>query len=137
MLGSILRFVFVIVLALVIFWPPWGLMWLGINYYADYPILVTVLALGLGIVVATFLPLTVRQFNVISTIGIVAIMGASLYKLWHDRADMFNMVPGFMWLVLVAAVAVGWLLVSTRLWRSAHGIVAVQQTTTVEEHHDQ
>lgn len=131
--SGLIRMVIVILMGLVTFWPGWGLVWLARDHFNESPVFVAILALLWLMAISAVLPLTIRLFQFITTCSLLAICGCLLYALWRFAPGVVNGVPWFMWMVLVISTGIGWLLVSTPLWRAIHGIVAVQQTT--DAHH--
>ena len=96
------------------------------------PVPVAIGCLIWTIALALVAPLTVRAFQIVTTLAITAIAAISLY-LWSVHfPGTFEALPVWFWTIIVVFLDFGWLMVSTPLWRWARGIVVTQQTA---EHH--
>lgn len=126
--NAVVRWVVVVLMGIATFLPDYGVAALSFKFFLGAPILVTILDLVWVIALALVLPFTLRMFRWITTISISAISTASVYLLWRDVPAVFNAWPWYMWVVVIASIAVGWLLVSTPMWRWAKGTLPVATT---------
>lgn len=137
--NAAIRWGIVVIMGIATFLPDWGIVALSIKFFAGIPFVITILDLFWVIALALVLPFTLRLFRWITTIAITAISALSVYLLWRDVPLVFDAWPWYMWAVVVAFVAVGWLLVSTPLWRWTKGAMPVAQTdhtTVTTTHHN-
>lgn len=130
--NAVIRWAIVVIMGIITFLPNYGIAALSIQFFLGAPILVTMVDLVWIIALALVLPFSLRLFRWISTAAVTAITSASVFLLWRDVSAVFNAWPWYMWLVVVASVSVGWLLVSTPMWRWAKGTLPIAQT----DHHD-
>jgi hypothetical protein len=131
-LNGLARWVVVVAMGLVTFWPNWGLLWLAITFGPAYPAPVTVVGMVWVVALSLALPFTLRWFRLVSTTALVVSFGGAIYLISTVNHDILTSWPWFMWLVLIVFTAFGWLMISTPLWRWARGVVATTQTP---EHH--
>jgi len=134
--NTVIRWAIVVIMGIATFYPDYGVAALSFKFFLGAPILVTILDLVWVIALALVLPLTLRVFRWITTSAITAISAASVYLLWRDVPVVFNAWPAYMWAVVVAFVAIGWLLISTPMWRKAQGMLPVAQTEVVPVHNE-
>lgn len=134
-MNAIVRWVIVVIMGIATFFPDYGVVALSYKFFLSAPILVTILDLVWVIGLALVLPFTLHMFRWITTVAIATIASASVYLLWRDLPELFNAWPWYMWLVVVASIAVGWLLVSTPMWRWAKGMLPVAQSEQPGPHH--
>lgn len=130
--GGVIRWLVVIVMGIATFYPDYGLLWLGLRNFPAAPLPISITGLLWLIAMCLMLPLPLLVFRVVSTGAIIIMAVMALYLLGSRYPALINFWPAYMWAVVVAFIAFGWLAVSTRLWRWASGIVATQQTA---EHH--
>lgn len=134
LMSTVIRWAVVVIMGIATFFPDYGVAALSIKFFLGAPILVTILDLVWVIALALVLPLTLRLFRWITTSSITAISAASVYLLWRDVPAVFNAWPIYMWAVVIAFVAIGWLLISTPMWRKAQGMLPVAQTEAAPAH---
>lgn len=125
------RWLSVIVIVLATFWPDYGLVWFGVRNFSAAP----VLWLSLGCVwilpLALVLPLSRKVFVPVTTLAICGIYALAGFALIGLNLDLWQAwwFPIFLGL---AGIVLGWWLVSTRIWRWARGIVAVEDAEAGE-----
>lgn len=114
------------VFGLITFFPNFGLLFLAINYFAVAPVLVSIGVLVWSFMATLILPLTKSMFQVISTTVLVGITGIITYLL-QDHGFV-NILTTDFWLTYGIAFAfaiLGWLTVSSRVFRIVRGVVPV------------
>jgi len=114
------------VFGLITFFPNFGLLFLAINNFATSPILVSIGVLLWSFMATLILPLTKSMFQVISTAVLVGITGIITYLL-QDHGFV-NILTTDFWLTYgigFAFAILGWLTVSSRVFRIVRGVVPV------------
>ena len=61
----------------------------------------------------------------ISLVLVLGLVGCGIFSVWQFLPGVFYTIPWFMWLVIGGFSGVGWLLVSTPLWRWLHRTLPV------------
>ena len=114
------------VFGLITFFPNFGLLFLAINNFAAAPVLVSIGVLVWSFMATLILPLTKSMFQVISTTVLVGITGIITYLL-QDHGFV-NILTTDFWLTYgigFAFAILGWLTVSSRVFRIVRGVVPV------------
>lgn len=129
--GALVRWLIVVAMGIATFLPEYGLAFLSYKYFLSSPFLVTILDLIWVVALTLVLPFTLRAFRWISTVSVAIISSVSVYLIRENIPVVFEWWPIYMWAVVIVSVSVGWLLVSTALWRWAKGMLPVTQTDPV------
>lgn len=132
MANALIRWVIVVIMGIITFIPNYGILALAIQWFLYAPILISIGCLVWVIALALVLPFTLTVFRWISTTAVTVISSASVYLVWSYIPALFAAWPIYMWGVVVAFIAVGWLLIATPLWRWAKGTLPVTQAN----HHE-
>lgn len=121
-------------MGLVTFLPDYGIIALTIKGMPTNPILVTCLDLLWTIGLTLVLPISLQLFKWISTAAVMIITTACIYTLYQFAPNVVA-AWSYMWIVLIAFVGIGWLLISTPLWRWTKGTLPVVQADNDNHHH--
>lgn len=121
------RFVLPILFLVVTFWPDYGLAYWAWGFFPAYPYAVGIVAALWAIVFSLLLPLPVRMFRTVSTVLVVsAIVVATVAAFAAGILPPFTVQIGIIYAIVFAGIVLGWLMVSTRIWRGIHSIIAVE-----------
>ena len=126
MIGILVRLVLAVAFGLATFWPDYGLLWIALRNFHDHPLAVILGVCIWSVAMSLLLPLSRFNFQLLSSLAIIVACGAVFW--WMDQKGAVDIGALNFWLtwgVGVAFFVIGWLLISTRIWRATHGIVAV------------
>lgn len=105
--------------------PTYGLVAINLQYFMVAPLALVTLDLLWLVLLAVILPFSLNMFRWISLILFMGLIGCGIFAVWQFMPNVFIMVPWFMWLVISGFSGIGWLLVSTPLWRWLHRTMPV------------
>lgn len=134
---SVAKIVLAIILGLITFWPQYGVVFLAASDAQTHPLLTTAFGSIWVVLLALILPFPLRWFTRITTLACIVLLltiniAAYRAKLIDPTTITFYLTYG----VVEIFAIFGWLMCVSPLWKSFHGIVAVQQTPDEEEHHE-
>ncbi len=125
MFGILARLALAVAFGLATFWPDYGLLWIALRNFNDYPVIVTVATCFWSVAMSLLLPLSRFNFQMVSSLAILVACGAVFWTM--DQAGRIDLGERSFWLtwgVGVIFFVIGWLMISTRIWRATHGIIA-------------
>lgn len=121
------RFLLPIIFLVVTFWPDYGMAWLAVGLFPQFPIIVSIVAATWAILFSLLLPLPVRIFRTVSTSLVVLVLALTTYAAYAGgMLPPLSLQIVVIYSIVVIGVVLGWLTVSTRIWRFLHSIVAVE-----------
>jgi len=121
----LIKWITVIVFFIATFWPEYGLMFQAIKYFPVNPVLVLAMVMIWAIPAALFLPLSRFYFQMFTTISFVGLFGTLTWMVYPNVDFILSNV--YIYLIVLAAVIIGWWTVSTTVWRRMRNIVAVDE----------
>jgi hypothetical protein len=130
----LVRWLIVIAFFVITFVPPWGLAYLAWQYLFTFPILVVGLALAWIMPAAFFLPIPIGWFRISTSFALAGMFSIGTWSILDLVGDPLTLVNQW-WgplLTVLAGIVVGWLMVSTRMYREAKGTVITEESG--EEH---
>lgn len=124
-ISALVKWLIIVGIGVLTFMPTYGLVAINLQYFMAAPLALITLDLLWLVLLAVILPFSLNMFRWISVILFLGLIGCGVFSIWQFMPDVFNMVPWFMWLVISVFSGVGWLLVSTPLWRWLHRTLPV------------
>lgn len=128
MKNILVKWAIVVVFFAATFIPPYGGLYLAWDHLFEAPLLVICLMLAWVMPAAFFFPLSINVFRVLTCISISGIYGILLWSAVDFFSDDPLGVITSMWVgpvVVLAGIIIGWLMISTRLYRQARGTYVV------------
>jgi hypothetical protein len=129
MFGILLRLVLAVVFGLATFWPEYGLLWIALRNFNDYPLIVVIAICVWSVAFSLLLPLSRFNFQLVSSLAILVACGAVFWRM--DQLGRIDLSDRNFWLTWGGGLVffvIGWLMISTRIWRATHGIMATDDT---------
>lgn len=133
-MGYIYRFCFVVAFGVATFFPNFGLLSLAVSLFHVNPAVVSIVISLWVLTLSLILPIRLSLFHQVSSAALIVNFAICVYL--AASAGLVDPSNGGFWLTWGAAMVfaiIGWLLVSTPLWRLFHGVVAVQETEVPPE----
>lgn len=124
MLGILIRIALVVAYALVVLWWP-GLLWMSLSIIPTMPLLAIASMLVMSFIAVLILPLSRTWFVASTSVVIVGVLGIVVYKGYEAHLPFMDNERVLLWVIVVVAVVLGWVLSASRVWRWAKGILPV------------
>ncbi len=133
---AFIRFFMAIIFGLATFWPNIGLVFIGVSTFPAHQLPVTIGAAAWISAFFLLLPVPLWMFGRVSTAMFLLVYAICLASAAGSHlVDPSQLGFWLTWGIGGIFGAIGWLMISTPLWRLFHGVVAVQGTEPEHEHH--
>jgi len=129
MVGILARLVLAVVFGLATFWPDHGLLWIALRNFEAFPLIVVIGACVWSVAMSLLLPLSRFNFQMVSSLATLVACGTIFWKMDEaGRIDLGRQNFWLTWGVGVIFFVIGRLMISTRIWRATHGIMATDDS---------